>query len=116
MIPSKKTGWQCCLMIKHYLHTDTILGKYEDEHDHAIGDENLRFTRLLDTTKALVMDMVCTGIDSKAIVHDELYFYSWSNSYLAKTCVGIFYVKSLQLPYYNTQHHTPLSDCGEQGD
>jgi hypothetical protein len=94
-IPLKKTGCQCCLTIKHYLHTNTILGKYEDEHDHAIGDENLQFTRLPDTTKALVMDMVCTGIDSKAIVHDKLYFYSWSNSYLAKMCAGIFYTKSL---------------------
>ena len=40
-IPSKKTGCRCRLTIKHYLHTDTILGKYEDQHDHAIGDDNL---------------------------------------------------------------------------
>jgi hypothetical protein len=64
-IPLKKTGCRCCLTIKHYLDTNTILGKYKDQHDHAIGDDNLRFTRLSDTTKALVMDMVRTGIDSK---------------------------------------------------
>jgi hypothetical protein len=115
-IPSKKTGCRCCLMIKHYLHTDKILGKYEDRHDHAIGDENLRFTRLSDTTKALVMDMVCTRIDSKAIVRDKTYFYSRSNGYSAKMCAGIFYAKSLQLPHYDTRHYVSLSDRGEQGD
>ena len=67
-IPSKKTGCQCHLTIKCYPHTDTILRKYEDQHNHAIGDDNLQFTRLSDATKALVMDMVHTGIDSKAIV------------------------------------------------
>jgi hypothetical protein len=115
-IPSKKTGCWCHLMIKRYPHTDTILGKYEDQHNHAIGDENLWFTRLLDTTKALVMEMVHTGIDSKAIVHDNYIFHSRSNGYPAKTCVGILYAKSPQLPYHDMQHHVLPSDCGEQRD
>jgi hypothetical protein len=41
MIPSKKTGCQCCLIIKRYLGIDTVLGKYIDEHDHPLGDDNL---------------------------------------------------------------------------
>ena len=48
--------------------TETILGRYEDKHDHPIGDENLRFTRMLDTTKKLVMDMVLMGINTNTIV------------------------------------------------
>ena len=64
-ILSKKTGCQCRLTIKFYWHTDTILGRYEDVHDHPLGDENLRFTRLTDGTRDLVMEMVCQGIDSK---------------------------------------------------
>lgn len=40
-IPSKKTGCQCCLTIKLYLQSDTILGKYENEHDHTLGNDNL---------------------------------------------------------------------------
>ena len=68
MIPSKKTGCRCRLTIKRYPHTETILGKYEDQHDHVLGDANLRFTRLSDATKELVMYMVHIGIDSKAIV------------------------------------------------
>ena len=41
--PSKKTGCQCRLTIKCYPGTDVILGKYKDEHDHLLSDENLRF-------------------------------------------------------------------------
>ncbi|KAH9009639.1 hypothetical protein EDB84DRAFT_1245003, partial [Lactarius hengduanensis] len=50
-IPSKKTGCRCRLTIKLYRHTETILGKYENEHDHPLGDENLRFTWLSDKTR-----------------------------------------------------------------
>ena len=32
-IPLKKTGCRCTLTIKMYLHTDKILGKYDEEHD-----------------------------------------------------------------------------------
>ena len=67
-IPSKKTGCQCCLTIKRYPHTETILGRYEDRHDHALGDDNLRFIRLSRKIRNLVMDMVYIGIESKAIV------------------------------------------------
>jgi hypothetical protein len=68
MIPSKKMGCQCRLTIKQYLGIKTVLGKYVDEHDHPLGDSNLQFTKLSDTTKALVMEMVRIGIDSQAIV------------------------------------------------
>ena len=74
MIPSKKMGCWCHLTIKRYLGVETILGKYEDEHNHALGDDNLRFTRLSDKTKALVMEMVRTRIDPEAIVHGYFCF------------------------------------------
>ena len=67
-IPSKKTGCRCCLTIKRYLQTDVILSKYEEQHNHPLGDENLRFLRLSGKVRNLVMDMVYIGIDSKAIV------------------------------------------------
>ena len=53
-IPSKKMGCQCHLTIKLYPDTDKILGKYKEENDHTIGNENLCFTRLSDMTKELV--------------------------------------------------------------
>ncbi len=71
-IPSKKTGCQCRLIIKQYPQTEIILGRYEDRHDHPLGDDNLRFIRLSGKIRNLVMDMVYTGIESKAIVESQL--------------------------------------------
>ncbi|KAH9024713.1 hypothetical protein EDB84DRAFT_1246658, partial [Lactarius hengduanensis] len=67
-IPSKKTGCQCRLTVKRYPQTEVILGKYEDNHDHPLGDDNLRFTRLSGKIRDLVMDMVHLGIDSKIVL------------------------------------------------
>ena len=103
-IPSKKTGCWCCLTIKRYPHTDTILGKYEDQHDHTIGDDNLQFTRLLDATKALVMDMVCTGIDSKAIVCGNYIF-----PFLNLTAVQQKHVRESCMRS-NRDYHIPTHD------
>ena len=72
-IPSKKTGCLCTLTLKRYPETKTILGKYKDQHDHTLGDDNLRFTRLLGKVRNIVMDMVYTGIESKCIVsHNDV--------------------------------------------
>ena len=67
-IPLKKTGCRCHLTIKMYPHTGKILRKYYEEHNHMIGDENLRFTKLSDTTKDLVMGLAHAGVHTKAIV------------------------------------------------
>ena len=71
-IPSKKTSCQCCLTIKLYPETESILGKYEQQHNHPVGDDNLRFTRLSGKIRNLVMDMVYTGIDSHVIVESQI--------------------------------------------
>ena len=84
-IPSKKTGCRCCLTIKLYLDTDKILRKYEEQHDHVIGDENLCFTRLSDMTKDLVLDLVRTGVHTKAIVRGDYIVPFPADDYLAKT-------------------------------
>ena len=57
-IPSKKTGCPCTMMLKWYLETETILGKYKDQHNHVLGDNNLQFTRLSGKARNIVMDMV----------------------------------------------------------
>ncbi|KAH9045983.1 hypothetical protein EDB84DRAFT_1435760 [Lactarius hengduanensis] len=66
-IPSMKTGCRCLLSVKLYPHTETIPGKYKAQHDHALGKDNLRFLRLSDNIKKLVMEMVYTGMGSQAI-------------------------------------------------
>ncbi len=70
-IPSMKTGCQCHLIIKLYLDTKTILGKYEAQHNHALGNDNLRFLRLSDSIRKLVMEMIFTGMGSQAIVSNK---------------------------------------------
>lgn len=65
---SKKTGCQCPLMLKFYWYTEVIFGNYESEHNHLLGDENLRFMWLTDRTKDLAMVMVSMGIDANMIV------------------------------------------------
>ena len=67
-IPSKKTGCKYQLTIKLYPNTEMILGKYEGEHNHPIGNENLRFLRLSSRVRDLVKDMVHTGMGCQAIV------------------------------------------------
>jgi len=74
-IKTKKTGCQCCLIIKKYPHTKKILGKYNEEHDHMIGDPNLQFTKLSAKTKKLVMNMVRLGIDANIIVRGNYVFH-----------------------------------------
>lgn len=80
-IPSKKTDCQCNLTIKRYPNTEVILGKYHDEHNHPLGDDNLRFLRLSDKIRNLVMDMVHIGIESKIIVSHASLFVSRVNGY-----------------------------------
>ena len=51
-----------------------------------IGDENLHFTRLSDTTKDLVTDLVHTGVHTKVIVRGNYVIHFLADGYLAKMC------------------------------
>jgi hypothetical protein len=96
-IPSKKTGCRCHLTIKHYLQTDAILGKYEEEHDHPVGDDNLQFLRLSGKIRNLVMDMVYIGIDSKVIVSHRGTIQFRANGYciLDEVYIQVLHVNGL---------------------
>jgi len=43
-VESKKTECPCHIIIKVYPHTSTILGQYVIEHDHELGQANIRHT------------------------------------------------------------------------
>ncbi len=87
-VKSKKTGCQCCLIIKKYPHTEKVLGKYNEEHDHMIGDPNLRFTKLSAKTKKLVMNMVRLGIDANIIVRGNYVFHFQADgNSIGKACM-----------------------------
>jgi hypothetical protein len=66
--PSKRTGCRCRVRIKTYHHVSTVLGWYESEHDHAIGVANLMYTRLRDSTRGYVLNLLRTNMSPKEVV------------------------------------------------
>jgi hypothetical protein len=65
-------GCPCFVQIKTYPHTDIVLGKYNSNHSHPIGMENLKFIRMRDSTKEMIASMVRSGMNNKDIVSDPL--------------------------------------------
>jgi hypothetical protein len=65
---SKKMGCDCKIVIKSYPHTPTILGRYEEEHDHDIGLANLAYTRLSNAVRIQIRNMLERKVDPREIV------------------------------------------------
>ncbi|KAJ7605973.1 hypothetical protein DFH06DRAFT_1019876, partial [Mycena polygramma] len=57
-LPSKRTDCPCCLLVKQYPGTSTVLGNYSEDHNHAIGNENLRFTQIPRETKEYIAGLL----------------------------------------------------------
>ena len=66
--PSKRTGCRCRVRIKTYHHVSTVLGWYYPEHDHAIGVANLIYTRLRDSTRGYVLNLLRKNMSPKEVV------------------------------------------------
>jgi hypothetical protein len=71
-IPSKRLGCLCRLTVKVYHDTEEILGKYNTEHMHEIGSDNLRFTRLSKQVKARIVQLLKLGVDNDRIVGSSI--------------------------------------------
>ena len=67
-LPSKLTGCRCRVRIKTYHQVSTVLGWYEPEHDHAIGVANLMYTRLRDSTRGYVLNLLRKNMSPKEVV------------------------------------------------
>ena len=65
-------GCPCYVQIKTYPHTDTILGKYEFNHSHETGKNNLKYIRIRVSTRDLIEDWVRYGVTDQEIVSDPL--------------------------------------------
>jgi hypothetical protein len=63
-------GCPCRVQIKTYPHTAVILGKYISGHSHAIGMENLKFVRMRESTREMIVGMLRYGKNDKDIVSD----------------------------------------------
>jgi len=64
----KKTGCGCYVIVKQYLHTSTLLGHYDPDHDHKIGAANIAYTRLSGATWERIKMMLTQTIDRSEIV------------------------------------------------
>jgi hypothetical protein len=67
-VPSKSTECPCSLKVKKYHDTPVILGKYDADHNHPTGVDNLRFTRISGTTRDWIAGMVRMHVKSNHIV------------------------------------------------
>ena len=71
-VPTKHTGCRCRLTVKTYPDTDVVLGLYQSEHDHAIGNENLRFTRLPEATCLEIERLLRLGVEPMFVVSTSI--------------------------------------------
>jgi hypothetical protein len=65
---SKKTGCDCKIVVKLYPHKPTILGRYEEEHNHGVGLENVKYTHMLQVTRVRIRHMLELKVDVREIV------------------------------------------------
>ncbi|KAJ7927048.1 hypothetical protein B0H13DRAFT_1535982, partial [Mycena leptocephala] len=50
-IQNKGTDCECCLLVKQYPGTPIVLGAYNNDHNHELGNANLRFVRIPKDTR-----------------------------------------------------------------
>ena len=73
-IGSKKSGCTCQITIKHYHHTEMILGQYAEEHDHELGVKNIAYTQLLQEAQDQIRSMLHQRVDPQEIVCNHYLF------------------------------------------
>lgn len=67
-VESKRTSCKCCLLVKEYPGISTVLGNYFNEHDHPLGNENLRHTRMSKETREYIAALLRLGVAPEHIV------------------------------------------------
>ena len=68
-----KGGCPCSIQIKTYPHINTILGRYNPDHSHPTGKDNLKYIRIRVSTQGLIEDWVHYGVTDLEIVSDPLF-------------------------------------------
>ena len=72
---SKRTGCTCQVIVKAYPGTDTLLGKYIEDHDHPIGIDNLIYTRVSKKAKEKARELLQQGVQPRRIVCNHHFWY-----------------------------------------
>ena len=66
-------GCPCFIQIKTYPHTDTILGKYNPDHSHPTGKDNLKYIWIQVSMCKQIEAWVHYGVTDQEIVSDPLF-------------------------------------------
>ncbi|KAJ7783904.1 hypothetical protein DFH07DRAFT_764281 [Mycena maculata] len=69
-VDSKQSGCPCRLTVKSYPGTSEVLGFYKPDHTHAIGDANLKYTRLDADTRKEIETVLRLGVEPKKILEN----------------------------------------------
>ncbi|KAJ7128412.1 hypothetical protein C8R44DRAFT_700955, partial [Mycena epipterygia] len=69
-IESKRSGCPCRLTVKSYPGTSEVLGFYKPDHTHAIGDDNLKYTRLDADTRKEIEKLLRLGVEPKKVLEN----------------------------------------------
>ncbi|KAK6996230.1 hypothetical protein R3P38DRAFT_2566036, partial [Favolaschia claudopus] len=65
---SMRTDCPCVLLVKTYPNVSTVLGNYTDEHNHDLGNQNLRFTRISKETREYIAGLLRLKVSPNHIV------------------------------------------------
>lgn len=71
-IPSKITHCTASLVIKSYPDKQYLLGIYDSEHNHPLGYQNIRFTRISPSTRDWIAGMVRMKVKTNHIVSNDV--------------------------------------------
>lgn len=64
---TKRTGCQCALTIKTYPNTSEVLGHFQSDHSHELGNANLCFTRLSRDARKQIASYLAMGVEPQTI-------------------------------------------------
>ena len=76
-IPSMWCSCPCRLLVKSYPDPNVLMGKYNEDHSHPIGNENARFTSVSKEMNLKIREMLCLKMSHSQIVRDLQIFSPW---------------------------------------
>jgi hypothetical protein len=76
-IENKRTDCQCSLLVKQYPARSTVLGAYNSDHNHELGNANLPFVRISKETREYIAGLLRLKVSAEHIVRVHSSFTTW---------------------------------------
>jgi hypothetical protein len=71
-IQNKGTDCECCLLVKQYPGTPIVLGAYNNDHNHELGNANLRFVRIPKDTREHIAGLLRLTQGACSVAYSEI--------------------------------------------